>query len=93
MIGIPFFLLRIAVFIIALYLIYVFGKSLLKPTEKKVAEKTTTTCPSPKVFIDYTAGKIKDNQKKAIGDHIAHCENCQDALKDVFDIPEIKNKK
>ena len=89
MIGIVSFLMRIAVFIVVLYLIYFFYKSLRKPTEKKVSKKTTTiTCPSPKVFIDYTEGRIKGKKKKAIDDHIAHCKNCQDALKDVFDMPK-----
>ncbi len=89
MIGIVFFLMRIAVFIVVLYLIYFFYKSLRKPTEKKVTKKTTTTtCPSPKVFIDYTEGRIKGKKKKAINDHIAHCKRCQDALRDVFDMPK-----
>ena len=82
-------LMRIAVFIVVLYLIYFFYKSLRKPTGKRVTKKTTTTtCPSPKVFIDYTEGRIKGKKKKAIDDHIAHCKNCQDALKDVFDMPK-----
>ena len=81
--------MRIAVFIAVLYLIYFFYKSLRKPTEKKVTKKTTTTiCPSPKVFIDYTEGRIKGKKKKSIDDHIAHCKNCQNALKDVFDMPK-----
>ncbi len=89
MIGIVFFLMRIAVFIVVLYLIYFFYKSLQKPTEKKVSKKTTLiTCPSPKTFIDYTEGRIKGKKKKAIDSHIAHCKNCQDALKDVFDMPK-----
>ena len=87
MIGIVVFLMRIAVFIVVLYLIYFFYKSLQKATPKKVSKKTTTiTCPSPKVFIDYTEGRIKGKKKKAIDDHIAHCKNCQDALKDMFDM-------
>ena len=86
MIRIAFFLIRIAVFIVALYIIYYFYKSLRKPTEKKVTEKTTA-CPSPKTFIDYTEGKIKGKKKKAIDDHIAHCNNCQNALKSVFNMP------
>ncbi len=88
MMGIVFFLMRIAVSVVVLYLIYFFYKSLRKPTEKKVTKKTTTiTCPSPKLFIDYTEGRIK-GKKKAIDGHIAHCKNCQDALKDVFDMPK-----
>lgn len=84
---IAFSLMRIAVFIAVIYLIYFFYKTLRKPTKKKVTKKTTTAaCPSPKVFIDYTEGRIKGRQKKAIAGHIAHCKNCQDALKDVFNI-------
>ncbi len=41
-------------------------------------------CPSPKTFIDYTEGRIKGKNKKAIDSHIANCADCQDALKDVF---------
>ena len=82
-------LMRIAIFIAMLYLIYFFYKTLRKPIEKKATKKiTTTSCPSPKVFIDYTEGRVKGNKKKTIGDHIAHCENCQDALKNVFDVPK-----
>ena len=85
---IVFFLMRIAVFIVVLYLIYLFYKSLQKSTQKKVSKKTTTTtCPSPKLFMDYTEGRIKGKKKKAMDNHIAHCKNCQDALKDVFDMP------
>ncbi|MFH1847072.1 MAG: hypothetical protein ABH869_05910 [Candidatus Omnitrophota bacterium] len=90
MIGIGFFLIRITVFVIALYLIYFVHKSWRKPAEKKVA-KVITTCPSPKVFIDYTEGRIKGKLKKNIDDHIACCENCQDALKEVFDLPRKKS--
>ena len=87
--AIVLFLMRIAVFIVLLYLIYFFYKSLRKPTQKRVSKKTTTiTCPYPKVFIDYTEGRIKGKKKKAIDRHIAHCKNCQDALKDVFDMPK-----
>jgi len=85
---IVFFLMRIAVFIVVLFLIYLFYKSLQKSTQKKVSKKTTTTtCPSPKLFMDYTEGRIKGKKKKAMDNHIAHCKNCQDALKDVFDMP------
>ena len=84
---IVFSLMRIAVFIAVLYLIYFFYKTLRKPTGKNVTKKATTTaCPSPKVFIDYTEGRIKGKKKKSIDRHIANCKNCQDALKDVFDI-------
>ena len=83
--------MRIIVLIAAFYLIYSFYKSLQKPTKKKLIKKpititATTTCPSPKIFIDYTEGRIKGKRKKAIDNHITHCKNCQDALRDVFDM-------
>lgn len=91
-----FFLIRIAVFIALLYLVYFLYKSLQKPTGKEVSKITTiTACPSPKIFMAYTKGRIKGKKKKDIDDHIAHCKDCQDALKDVFDMPkneESKNK-
>ena len=78
-------MIRIVLFIVVIYVIYSVYNSLRKPTGKKVT-KQATTCPSPKVFIDYTEGRIKGKQKKAIDRHIARCKNCQDALRDVFDI-------
>ena len=89
-----FFLTRIAVFIAVLYLVYFVYKSSQNPGEKKVSKITTiSACPSPKIFMDYTEGRIKDKKKKAIADHIAHCKNCQDALKDVFDMPKNEESK
>ena len=97
MIGIVFFLMRIAVFIVIIYLIYFFYKSLQKPTEKKVSKKTTTTaCPSPAILVDYTKGKIKGKQKRELYNHIANCKDCQYALQSMFDMPtveELKKKK
>jgi len=84
--GIGFFLIRVTMFVVALYFIYRFYQSLRKPAEEKATE-AVTACPSPKVFIDYTEGRIKGKKKKAIDDHIACCKNCRDALKDVFDMP------
>ena len=52
------------------------------PGKAKVFSKSS--CPSPKTFIDYTEGKIKGKKKKAIDSHIAHCKDCQDAVKGVF---------
>ncbi|MFC1643712.1 hypothetical protein ACFL5C_00070 [Candidatus Omnitrophota bacterium] len=43
--------------------------------------------------MDYTEGRIKGKKKKDIDDHIAHCKNCQDALKDVFDMPKNEESK
>ncbi|MGB2705639.1 MAG: hypothetical protein WBC74_02115 [Candidatus Omnitrophota bacterium] len=89
MMGIVFFLMRIAVLIVVLYFIYFFYKSLRKsPKEKPNKETTVFTCPSPKTFIDYTEGRIKGKKKKAIDRHITHCRNCQDALRGVFDMPK-----
>jgi len=83
------FLTRIAILIAVAYLFYLFNKSLKKITDKRAGNKTAiTTCPSPKTFIDYTEGRVRGGKKKAIDDHIAHCKNCQDALKDVFDMPK-----
>ncbi len=82
--GIGFFLMRIAVFVTVLYLIYCFYKASRKPAGENTAE-AVSTCPSPKVFIDYTEGRISGKKKKDIADHIAGCENCRDALKKVFD--------
>ncbi len=53
----------------------------------KVKLFSKSSCPSPKTFINYTEGRIKGKKKKAIDNHIAHCEDCQDALKDVFGMP------
>lgn len=89
-----FFLTRIAVFIAVLYLVYFFYKSSQKPGEKTTRKiPTISACPSPKIFIDYTEGRIKDKKKKAIADHIANCKNCQDALKDVFDMTTVEESK
>jgi len=76
--------MRIAVFVTALYLIYFFHKLSRKPAGEKAGE-TASTCPSPKVFIDYTEGRIGGKKKEDIAEHIACCENCRDALKKVFD--------
>ena len=86
---IVFFLVRIALFVVFFHLIYVFYKSLQKHPKEKAKKKTPmmNICPSPKVFIDYTEGRIKGKQKQHIDKHIANCKNCQDALKDVFDMP------
>jgi len=87
-IRIVFLLARLAVLIVILYFIYSFYKSLRKPPKEKPGKETTVSaCPYPKTFIDYTEGRIKGKKKKAIDRHIAHCKNCQDALKDVFDMP------
>ena len=89
MMPIVFFLMRAAIFIALSYLVYViFYKPLRKSAKEKPNKKTTAfACPSPKTFIDYTEGRIKGEKKKAINEHIAHCKNCQEALKDVFDMP------
>ena len=69
--GIVFFLMRIAVLIVVLYFIYFFYKSLQKSTKEKPGKETTVSaCPPPKLFIDYTEGRIKGRKKKAIDRHI-----------------------
>ncbi|MBL7156900.1 MAG: hypothetical protein ISS92_01925 [Candidatus Omnitrophica bacterium] len=97
MIGIVFFLVRIAVFTVVLYLIYFFYKSLQKSTQKKVSKKTTIiTCPSPATLVDYTKGKIKGKEKQELYNHIANCKDCQYALQSMFDVPTkeaLKKKK
>jgi len=90
MTGAVFFLARIAIFVAMLYLIHFFYNLLWKPAGKKLIKKTAAAaCPSPKVFIDYTEGRIKGGKKKNIDEHIANCKSCQEALKDVFDIPRV----
>ena len=82
-------LMRVGLFIGVLYLFYSFYKALQKPPEEKPSkEAIASTCPSPKVFIDYTEGRIKGKQKKAIDGHIARCKNCQDAVENMFDMPK-----
>ncbi|MBL7072650.1 MAG: hypothetical protein ISS33_02570 [Candidatus Omnitrophica bacterium] len=88
--GIGFFLMRVVLFAGVLYLAYCFYRSLRKPVGEKAAE-VVAACPSPKVFIDYTEGRIKGKEKKAIDEHIGRCKNCRDALKDVFDMPGQKS--
>ena len=96
MIGIAYFLIRIAVFIAALYIIYFLYQSLRKPAGKKLSKKTTiTTCPSPATLVDYTKGKIKGRERQELYNHIAKCKDCQYALQAMFDTPteeELKNK-
>ena len=88
MIGIIFFLIRIAVFILAIYLIYFLYRSLHKPTPKKPGKKTTDiSCPSPATLVDYTKGKIKGAKKQKLYNHIADCKDCQYALQAMFDMP------
>lgn len=94
MIGIAFFLIRIAVFILAIYFIYFFYKSLRKPTKKKPSKKATDiSCPSPATLVDYTKGKIKGIKKQQIYNHIANCKDCQYALQAMFDMPQEKELK
>jgi len=88
--------MRIVVFIVMLYLIYFFYKLSQKSSEKNGSKKTDiTSCPSPAIFIDYTKGKIKGEQKQELYNHITNCKDCQRALQCMFDIPveeEFKNK-
>ena len=67
--------------------LFYFYKSLKKPPEEKVCEKTTNSnCPSPAVLVDYIKGKKKGNEKKKMHDHIAGCKDCQYDLKSMFDL-------
>jgi len=84
-------MIRLILFLLIIYFIYaVYRKSrnpqvepeINNPGKGKVFSKSS--CPSPKTFIDYTEGRIKGKQKKAIDSHIAHCKDCRDALKGVF---------
>lgn len=89
---IVFFLARIVLVIALFRLIYIFYKKLSpkSPKEKLSKKSLMSACPSPKTFIDYTEGRIKGKQKQNIAKHISGCKNCQDALKNVFDIPAKK---
>jgi len=86
---IVFFLVRIVLIIVLFRLIYIFYKklSLKSPKEKLSKKPPMPACPSPKTFIDYTEGRVKGKQKQNIAKHISSCKNCQDALKNVFDMP------
>ncbi|MGB2599196.1 MAG: hypothetical protein WBB86_01550 [Candidatus Omnitrophota bacterium] len=79
-------MIRLILFLLIIYLIYAIYRKYQNPQiEPKVFSKSS--CPSPKTFIDYTEGRIKGKKKEAIGSHIAHCKDCQDALGGVFDMP------
>ena len=84
-------MIRVILFLIIIYCAYVIYRKYQDmqtvpegndPGKDKVVLKSS--CPSPKTFIDYTEGRIKGKKKKAIDDHIAHCKDCQDAVKNVF---------
>ncbi|MGB2630659.1 MAG: hypothetical protein WBD24_03585 [Candidatus Omnitrophota bacterium] len=84
-------MIRSILFLLTIYLIYVvyrkYQNTQIEPKINdpgKVKVFSKSSCPSPKTFIDYTEGRIKGEKKKAIGSHIAHCKDCQDALKSVF---------
>jgi len=85
---ITFFLVRIVLIIVLFRFIYIFYKklSIKSPKEKLSKKPSISACPSPKTFIDYTEGRIKGKRKQSISKHISSCRNCQDALKDVFDM-------
>lgn len=84
-------MIRLILFSLIIYLIYAIyrkyqelqiGPKSNDPGKAKVFSKSS--CPSPKTFIDYTEGRIKGKKKKAIDSHMAHCKDCQDAVKGVF---------
>ena len=84
-------MIRVILFLIIIYCAYAIYRKYQDmqiepegndPGKEKVVLKSS--CPPPKTFIDYTEGRIKGKKKKAIDDHIAHCKDCQDAVKGVF---------
>lgn len=84
-------MIRLVLFLSIIYFIFVVYRKhkkdqvvpkIIDHGKAKVFPKSS--CPSPKTFIDYTEGRIKGKKKKAIDDHIAHCKDCQDAVKGVF---------
>jgi len=84
MIRLIFFLV-IVYFIFAVYRKYKNAQTGPKVIDAGKAEVfSKSSCPSPKTFIDYTEGRITGKKKKAIDDHIAHCKDCQDAVKGTF---------
>jgi hypothetical protein len=82
---------------------YVFYKITQKPQKEptiknlgKAKVVSNTPCPSPKVFVDYVAGKMNEKEKEEIRRHIDICKDCMDALQAVFNLPteeELKKKK
>lgn len=93
-------MIRLILFSLIIYSIYAIyrkyqntqeGPNGNDPGKAKVLSRSS--CPAPKTFIDYTEGRIKGKKKKAVDDHIAHCKDCQYALKGVFDLfPESAQK-
>ncbi len=80
-------MIRLILFLLIIYCIYaIYRKYQNTQIEPKINNlgKVKSSCPSPKTFIDYTEGRIKGKKKKAIDSHIAHCKDCQDAVKGVF---------
>ncbi len=84
-------MIRLILFLLIIYFTYaIYRKSQNPQIEPKINNPgkvkvfSKSSCPSPKTFIDYTEGRIKGKKKKAIDSHIAHCKDCQDALKGVF---------
>jgi len=96
-------MIRLALFLLIIYFIYVFYKMTQKyqkepkiknPGKAKVV--FNTPCPAPKVFVDYIEGKIQGRKKEEIRKHIDSCKDCMDALQAVFNMPtkeELKKKK
>ena len=84
-------MIRLTLFLLIIYFTYVIYRKYQNPQIEpkiddlgKVKMFPKSSCPSPKTFINYTEGRIKGKKKKAIDSHIAHCKDCQDALKGVF---------
>ena len=75
-------MIRLILLIVVIYFIYVAYRKY--GNTEGISRPIKSSCPSPKIFMDYTEGRIKGNRKKAIDDHVAHCKDCQDAVKGVF---------
>ncbi len=87
-------MIRLVLFILIIYFIYVFYKMAQKsqgePKIKNLGKAkvaTKTSCPDPKTFVDYIEGKIKGKQKEELRRHMDSCKDCMDALHAVFNMP------
>ena len=87
-------MIRLILVILIAYFIYVFYKKTQNPQVgpkiKNLGKAQVVSrhlCPAPKTFVDYIEGKIEGRKKEEIRKHIDSCEDCQDALQAVFDMP------
>ena len=84
-------MIRLILFLLIIYFVYAIYRKYqnirIEPETNnpgKVKVFSKSSCPSPKTFVDYTEGRITGKKKKAIDSHIAHCKDCQEAVKGVF---------